>query len=346
MPNPVPTLSFVIPCYNEEEMLPTLLGKLKEMSAELVASGRIAAPAEILLVDDGSRDRTWEMIAAARATHGVTGLRLSRNQGHQAALLAGLLNVGADVSISMDADLQDDPAVVADMLDAYRDGAEIVFGVRAARDADTAFKRLTARGYYKLLTSLGVDIIPDHADFRLMSAKTLAALGSFRERNLFLRGLVRQIGFQTAIVTYDRAERVAGESKYPLRKMLALAIEGVTSFSIRPLRLIAGLGFLIAGLSLIYAIYSLIVWSMGAVVPGWTSIVLPIYILGGAHMIALGVIGEYIGKIYMETKARPRFIIDEVTRPESAKAHTPCQYQLPKPVREVHKLRREDVTVG
>ncbi|MEO1797983.1 MAG: glycosyltransferase family 2 protein [Pseudomonadota bacterium] len=320
MTNPIPTLSFVIPCYNEEEALPALLEALKSMSAALEASGRIAAPAEILLVDDGSRDRTWEMIEAARKTHRVTGLRLSRNQGHQAALLAGLLNADGDVTISMDADLQDDPSVVAEMLDRYREGAEIVFGVRAGRDTDTVFKRATARGYYKFLKSMGVDIIPDHADFRLMSAKTIAALSGFKERNLFLRGLVRQIGFQSAIVTYDRGERVAGESKYPLRKMLALAVEGVTSFSIKPLRIITAAGFIVAGLSLCYAIYSLVVWSLGSVVPGWTSIVLPIYILGGVHMIALGVIGEYIGKIYLETKARPRFIVDEISRPAAAKS--------------------------
>ncbi|MEM8591328.1 MAG: glycosyltransferase family 2 protein [Pseudomonadota bacterium] len=325
MTNPVPTLSFVVPCYNEEEALPALLDTLRSMSDHLLASGRIAAPAELLLVDDGSKDCTWALIEAARKTHGVTGLRLSRNQGHQAALLAGLLNADADITISMDADLQDDPSVVEQMIDKYLEGAEIVFGVRAARDTDTAFKRLTARGYYKLLTSMGVDIIPDHADFRLMSAKTIAALDSFKERNLFLRGLVRQIGFETAIVTYDRAERVAGKSKYPLRKMLALAVEGVTSFSIKPLRIIAVLGFLVAGLSLCYAIYSLVAWSMGAVVPGWTSIVLPIYILGGVHMIALGVIGEYIGKIYLETKARPRFIVDQIARPGHAAMDQPTR---------------------
>ena len=315
----------MIPCYNEEEVLPALLHALTKLSKRLVDSGRIAAPAELLLVDDGSKDRTWKMIEEARKTHGVTGLRLSRNQGHQAALLAGLLNSDADVTISMDADLQDDPTVVEEMLDRYREGAEIVFGVRAARDKDTIFKRVTARGYYKMLTIMGVDIIPDHADFRLMSAKTIRALDSFKERNLFLRGLVRQIGFESAIVTYDRAERVAGDSKYPIRKMLSLAVEGVTSFSIKPLRIITGLGFIVAGLSLCYAIYSLVVWSMGAVVPGWTSIVLPIYILGGVHMIALGVIGEYIGKIYLETKGRPRFIVDEITRPSEAEAQAPVR---------------------
>jgi len=327
MANPVPTLSFVIPCYNEEEALPALLDALKAMSERLLAEGRIAAPAELMLVDDGSRDNTWSLIEAARETHGATGLRLSRNQGHQAALLAGLLNADADVTISMDADLQDDPCVVSDMLDRYREGAQIVFSVRGARDTDTFFKRATARGYYKLLTGLGVDVIPDHADFRLMSAKTIAALDSFRERNLFLRELVRQIGFETATVTYDRAERVAGESKYPLRKMLALAIEGVTSFSIKPLRLITGLGFIVEGLSMCYAIYSLVQWSLGSVVPGWTSIVLPIYILGGVHMIALWVIGEYIGKIYLETKARPRFIVDEIARPaaQGAKDDAPLR---------------------
>lgn len=323
MTNPLPTLSFVVPCYNEEDVLPALLDTLLALSGALVKEGRIAEPAEILLVDDGSHDRTWPMIEAARASHGATGLRLSKNQGHQAALLAGLLNADADVTISMDADLQDDPNVVRDMLDRYREGAEIVFGVRAARDTDTAFKRMTARGYYKLLGGMGVDIIPDHADYRLMSAKALAALDSFQERNLFLRGLVRQIGFETATVTYDRAARVAGESKYPLAKMLALAVEGITSFSIKPLRLITAMGFIVAGLSLCYAVYSLVMWSMGSVVPGWTSIVLPIYILGGIHMIALGVIGEYIGKIYLETKGRPRFIVDEITRPSEAQKAKP-----------------------
>ncbi|MBK5947533.1 glycosyltransferase [Rhodobacter veldkampii DSM 11550] len=311
-----PSLSIVVPCFNEEAALPALLARLDRLVADLSAAGRVAGPVEVILVDDGSSDRTWQVICAASRAHRVTGLRLSRNHGHQRALLAGLMQASSDVVVSMDADLQDDPGVVAQMLDAYRDGAEIVYGVRKSRAADTAFKRFSARSYYWLMRKMGVDLLPDHADFRLISRKALRALGEFGETNLFLRGLIRQLGFASAVVGYDRAPRSAGESKYPLRKMLSFALEGVTSFSVQPLRLITGAGFFIAGLSFLYVCYSVLAWATGRTVPGWASTVLPIYLLGGLHLIALGVIGEYVGKIYQETKRRPRFIVDEIVQPE------------------------------
>lgn len=311
-----PTVDLVIPCYNEEEVLPTLLDKLATMGKDLVGRERIAGNLRIILVDDGSTDNTWADILAAQTDFNVVGLRLSRNHGHQAALLAGLMQATADVVISMDADLQDDPLVVTQMIDAYRNGAEVVYGVRASRSSDTAFKRGSARAYYRVLTGLGVDIVPDHADFRLLSRKALSILAQFPERNLFLRALVRQVGLESATVTYDRHERAGGISKYPLTKMIAFALEGVTSFSIRPLRLIAWAGFIIAGIATLLSIYSLFGWIFGVTVPGWTSIVLPIYILGGAHLVALGVVGEYIGKIYLEVKGRPRFIVDEISDPK------------------------------
>jgi glycosyltransferase involved in cell wall biosynthesis len=304
----------VVPCFNEEAALPALLARLDRLMTDLTDAGSVSDPVEVVLVDDGSSDRTWQVILAASRKHRVTGVRLSRNHGHQRALLAGLMHAGTDVVVSMDADLQDDPGVVAQMLDAYRNGAEIVYAVRKSRTADTAFKRFSARGYYWLMGKLGVDLLPDHADFRLISRKALRALGEFGETNLFLRGLIRQLGFTSAVVAYDRAPRSAGESKYPLRKMLTFALEGITSFSVKPLRLITGAGFFIAGLSFLYACYSILAWMMGETVPGWASTVLPIYLLGGLHLIALGIIGEYIGKIYQETKRRPRFIVDEIVK--------------------------------
>lgn len=306
-----PTLAFVIPCFNEEEALPKLLARLGALSDELVASGRIRGAAQVLLVDDGSRDGTWAVIRAACESHNVCGLRLSRNHGHQRALLAGLMQAETDVVVSMDADLQDDPDAIPAMVDAYRRGAEIVFGVRRRRDADGAFKRSSARAYYRLLGWLGIDLVPDHADFRLMSRKALAALAGFEETNLFLRGLIPQLGFATETVLYDRPARSAGESKYPLRKMLALAVEGVTSFSIKPLRMITVLGFAVAGAAFVMMLWSLAAWAIGWTLSGWASTVLPIYLLGGTQLIGLGIVGEYIGKIYQETKRRPRFIIDE-----------------------------------
>lgn len=324
-----PSLAIVIPCYNEESALPALLDRLSAVSEDLIQTGRIAEPAEIILIDDGSADRTWELICESRQSYRVKGVRLSRNHGHQRALLAGLMQADADVVVSMDADLQDDPNAIGSMIDAYRKGAEIVFGVRASRKTDTAFKRCTAGAYYALLSRLGVDLIPDHADFRLMSRKALSTLSRFDETNLFLRGMVRQIGFHSEIVTYDRAPRCAGESKYPLGKMLALAIDGVTSFSVQPLRMITLAGFAIAAVALLYMCYSLVSWLMGGTVVGWASTVMPIYFLGGAHLIALGVIGEYIGKIYQETKRRPRFIVDEVVASGAEPVSTELSNALP-----------------
>lgn len=309
---PSPSLALVIPCYNEEPSLPALFARLHQLDLDLQASGRVRDGIEVILVDDGSTDQTWATIMGCSNGLKVTGLRLSRNHGHQRALLAGLLHAQTDVVISLDADLQDDPSVIPDMIDRYREGADIVYGVRASRANDTRFKRGSARAYYSALSRLGVELVPDHADFRLMSHKALRSLAEFGETNLFLRGLIPLLGHQTATVQYDRPARLAGESKYPLRKMLGLAIEGVTSLSVAPLRVITVTGFVIATLAFVYICYSIVVWAMGGTVIGWASTVVPIYFLGGAHLVALGVIGEYVGKIYKETKRRPRFIIDEI----------------------------------
>ena len=320
-PRTQPNLAIVVPCHNEEDALPKLWRRLEALEADLIELDAIAGPIELILVDDGSTDQTWAVIERANTTLRIKGIRLSRNHGHQHALFAGLMNADADVVVSMDADLQDDPDAIVDMLAAYARGAEIVYGVRGCRAADTWFKRWSAQTYYSLLSKMGVDLIPDHADFRLMSRKALATLSEFEETNLFLRGLVRQVGFPSETVTYDRKTRIAGESKYPLHKMISLALEGITSFSVRPLRMITMIGFAVAGLAFAYTFYSLITWAMGHTVPGWTSIVMPVYFLGGIHLIALGVIGEYVGKIYQETKRRPRFVIDHVV--ESGVASIP-----------------------
>lgn len=323
MTRPAPTLAFVIPCYNEEAVLDELLSQLKPVIEGLQASGKISGAANIVLVDDGSSDKTWEMIEKAAASGaGVTGIKLASNHGHQPALLAGLMSAKEDVLISMDADLQDDVAAIPKMLDAYAEGNEIVFGVRINRDTDTRFKRMTAKAYYDALASMGVDIIPDHADFRLMSRKSVEALREFGEVNLFLRGLIRRLGFQSTIVHYERKARFAGETKYPLGKMLALAVEGVTSFSSRPLRYVTWIGFAIAILSFLFALWAIVAKFTGlASVPGWASLIVPVYMLGGIQLIALGVIGEYIGKLYLEAKGRPQFIIDEIAQ----NAETPAQ---------------------
>lgn len=314
--HPIPSLSFVVPCYNEEPVLDELLRQLSQLGQRLHDEGRISSRPVITLVDDGSSDSTWAMIRQATERLPVQGVRLSRNHGHQAALLAGLMTSKADVVISLDADLQDDLAAVPKMLDAYRDGAEIVFGVRDKRDSDSFFKRWSARGYYALLRYLGVEIVPDHADFRLMSRKALETLRGYSEVNLFLRGLIRSIGYPSAIVTYERKPRLAGESKYPLHRMIALALEGVTSFSVMPLRYITLLGFLIALLSFGYIVYAVFGWILGLTVLGWASIVVSIFLLGGVQLVALGIIGEYLGKVYLETKRRPQFIIDTVIGPD------------------------------
>ena len=311
---PAPGLSIVVPCHNEQGALPNLFRRLETLSADLLARGLTAAPLELVLVDDGSHDGTWQVITDAATTLPVTGIKLSRNHGHQYALFAGLMQAKSDAVVSMDADLQDDPTAIGPMIEAYMRGAEVVYGVRDRRDTDTWFKRHSARAYYAALERLGVDLIPDHADFRLMSSKALKALAQFGETNLFLRGLVRQLGFQNEVVFYDRAARVEGESKYTLRKMASLGVEGITSFSVRPLRLIVLFGFCVAALAFLFSLFSIIAWASGRTIPGWTSVVLPLSLLSGVHLIALGVIGEYVGKIYQETKRRPRFVIDEVVQ--------------------------------
>ena len=311
----VETLYIVIPCYNEEEMLPITAKELMKKMDALMDEGRISRNSKVMFVDDGSKDATWEIIEKLhnmQASDIFTGVKLSRNKGHQNALLAGLMTAKkyADIVISMDADLQDDINAVDGMLDKRAEGCEIVYGVRSSRETDTAFKRSTARGYYKMLELMGVEITYDHADYRLMSRRALEALSQFKEVNLFLRGMVPMVGFKSDIVTYERNERVAGESKYPLKKMLAFAIEGITSLSVKPIRFITALGVIIFVISIIMLIYFLITKAAGDTVRGWASTITSVWALGGLQMLAIGVIGEYIGKIYLETKARPNFIID------------------------------------
>ena len=305
-------LTLVIPCYNEEQALPITLRRVDELLAGLIEAGRIAPESRAVYVDDGSSDRTWTLIEQA-AGNRVGGIKLAGNRGHQHALLAGLLSVEGDAIVSMDADLQDDLGAVALMLEQHRQGAQIVYGVRSTRHADSAFKRITAEGYYRLLKWLGVDVVFNHADYRLMSRVAIEALRGYGEVNLFLRGIVPQLGFKTAQVEYERAERVAGESKYPLRKMLALAWEGLTSFSPRPLRWITMFGSVVSMLSFIVGLWALVVRlsGNGHAMPGWASTVIPVYFLGGIQLLSLGIIGEYIAKIYLETKRRPRFIIEK-----------------------------------
>ena len=306
-------LTIVIPCYNEQEVLPETVRRLGAVLGDLCGRGKVANTSHVCLVDDGSRDQTWALIEQyAREQTFVRGIKLSRNRGHQNALLAGLMTATGSVVISIDADLQDDLAAIEAMLDAHQAGAEIVFGVRRLREADAFLKRFTAEGYYRLLGLLSVDVVFNHADYRLMSRRAIDALSEYEEVNLFLRGIIPQLGFRTATVYYDRSERFAGESKYPLRKMLSLAWNGVTSFSAAPLRLITGLGVLISLGSFAVTLWALFVrFVADMAVPGWTSTVVPIYFLGGIQLLAIGVIGEYLAKIYMETKRRPRFIIEK-----------------------------------
>ncbi len=306
-------LMVVIPCYNEEEVLPETARRLTEKMASLTQRGMISEDSRVLLVDDGSKDRTWELIQGLHEQNPLfEGVKLSRNRGHQNALLAGLMTARdrCDICISMDADLQDDMDAMDRFIEEYQKGCEVVYGVRNKRDTDTAFKRQTALMFYRLMKGLGVDITYNHADYRLMSNRALNALGQFGEVNLFLRGLAPLVGFQSGVVTYDRSERFAGESKYPLKKMLSFAVDGITSFSVKPLRLITTVGVVIFVMSLLMLLYTLISWIAGHTVIGWTSTLASIWMIGGIQLLSLGVIGEYIGKIYNETKRRPRFIID------------------------------------
>ncbi|WP_035766016.1 glycosyltransferase family 2 protein [Butyrivibrio sp. NC2002] len=305
-------LFMVIPCYNEQEVLPETSKRLKEKLNTLIKSEKISPDSRIVFVDDGSRDNTWNMIEELHKEDPIfQGVKLSRNRGHQNALLAGLMTVKdiCDISISMDADLQDDINAIDGMVEKYENGAEIVYGVRSQRKTDTFFKRYTAESYYKLMNKMGADIVYNHADFRLMSSRALDFLSDFSEVNLFLRGIVPMIGLKTDVEYYERAERFAGESKYPLFKMLQFAFEGITSLSTKPIKIISGLGVFIFFTSFIVLIYSLIRHFTGATIPGWTTTVLSVWAIGGLTMISLGVIGEYIGKIYLETKNRPRYII-------------------------------------
>lgn len=312
-PKPV-ALGLVVPCYNEEEVLPETAARLAKLLADLIGRGLLADSSRAYFVDDGSRDKTWRLIEALAAENPMLkGIKLSRNRGHQNALLAGLLTAEGEALISIDADLQDDLGAIEKMLLAYAAGYDIVYGVRRSRDTDTAFKRLTARGYYHLIHAMGVDIVFDHADYRLMSRQALEALRGFSEVNLFLRGIIPQLGYRFTVVYYDRAERFAGESKYPLRKMLAFAWQGITSFSATPLRLITGLGFVVSFGSFIVTLWGLWVrFFTDQALPGWASTVLPIYFLGGIQLLCLGIIGEYLAKIYLETKRRPRFVIEKI----------------------------------
>ena len=308
------TLYIVVPCYNEEEMLPITAQALLRKLDSLKEQGRVSSKSRIMFIDDGSKDKTWEIIERlSKAAPAFVGIKLSRNRGHQNALLAGLMTAKdrCDITISMDADLQDDVGAVDKFLDEYEKGAQIVYGVRSSREKDTAFKRNTARMYYRTLEHLGVEITYDHADYRLMSREALEGLSQFEEVNLFLRGLVPMVGYKSSAVKYVRNEREKGESKYPLKKMLAFAIEGITSLSIKPIRFITFLGIFVFLVSIILLIRFFVIWCMGKAVAGWSTIVISIWAIGGLQLLSIGVIGEYIGKIYLESKKRPRYIIEK-----------------------------------
>lgn len=309
-----PVLYLVIPCYNEEQVLPLTSGKFKGKIEELIEAGKISDKSRVMFVNDGSRDKTWEILTSlCEADEKYCAISLAHNRGHQNALIAGLMEAKkfADITISLDCDGQDDINAITQMVDEYAKGSEIVFGVRNDRSTDTWFKRTTAQSYYKFLRGMGVDIIPDHADYRLMSSRVLSALEGYGEVNLFLRGIIPTLGFKQSVVYYSRAEREAGTTHYPLSKMVSLAVDGVTSFSVRPLRLITVLGMIVALLSFIGIIYVLVSVITGYYVDGWASTTCIICFVSGIQMISLGVIGEYVGKIYLETKQRPRYFVAE-----------------------------------
>ncbi len=310
----MPTVYLVIPCYNEEAVLPETVKRLTAKMNSMMEAGRADKQSRILLVDDGSRDKTWEMISEYSTENElVSGIKLAHNRGHQNALLAGLMTAReyCDCAISLDADLQDDIEVLDQFVDRFTDGCDVVYGVRNKRETDSFFKRTTALGFYKFMQVLGVDLVYNHADYRLMSRRALDALSEYRETNLFLRGMVPLIGYRSDYVYYDRHERFAGESKYPLKKMLSFAIDGITSFSVKPLKMISNFGIIVSLLSIIGLIYALISYFTGNAVAGWTAIVCSIWLLGGIQLLCIGVVGGYIGKIYSEVKARPRYKIEE-----------------------------------
>ena len=308
----LPVLYIVIPCYNEEEVLPITSKMFLQKITDLSAAGKISSDSRVMFVNDGSKDNTWQIIQElSRQDKHFVGLCLSRNRGHQNALLAGLMEAKelCDITISIDCDGQDDINAMDGMVDAYHDGCDIVYGVRAKRTTDTFFKRFTAEGFYKLMNWMGAQVVFNHADYRLMSSRALNEFANFKEVNIFLRGMVPLVGFKSTSVFYDRAERIAGESHYPLKKMLALAFDGITSLSVKPIRMITGLGVLVSFISFIGVIWAVVRALMGATVSGWASTVSIVCFMGGIQLLCLGVIGEYIGKIYMESKHRPRFII-------------------------------------
>lgn len=308
-------LYLVVPCYNEEEVLSHTSSVLKTKINNLISKNLISPNSKILFVDDGSKDRTWDIISSLHKEDNLfSGVKLSKNKGHQNALLAGLMTArdNADIAISLDADLQDDVNAIDSFIDEYRNGCDIVYGVRSRRDTDTFFKRNTARGFYRLMRAMGVDIVDDHADYRLMSKRALDGLADFGEVNLFLRGIVPLIGYKHGFVEYERGERFAGESKYPLKKMLGFAIDGITSFSIKPIRLVTTLGILIFATSIAMLLYFFIIKLLGKTVQGWATLMGSIWMIGGIQLLCLGIVGEYIGKIYKEVKHRPKFIIEDI----------------------------------
>ena len=315
-----PVLYIVIPCYNEQEVLPITAPLFLKKITDLVAAGKISDDSRVLFVNDGSKDTTWDIIRGlANADEHYLGICQSRNRGHQNAVLAGLMEAKdrCDITISIDCDGQDDISAMEQMVDEYHGGCEVVYGVRSRRDTDTFFKRFTAESFYKLLNAMGAEVVFNHADYRLMSARVLQEFANFREVNLFLRGMVPLVGFKSTSVTYERHERIAGESHYPLSKMLALAFDGITSLSVKPIRMITGFGVFVAFISFLGVVWAVIQALLGHTVSGWASMTSIICFVSGVQLICLGVIGEYIGKIYMETKARPRYIISERTWEET-----------------------------
>ena len=317
-----PRLYIVIPCYNEQEVLPITAPMFLEKVTSLAAAGKISEDSRVLFVNDGSKDNTWNIIKelAAKDEHYI-GICQSRNRGHQNAVLAGLMEAKdvCDITISIDCDGQDDINAMDEMVNAYLDGCDVVYGVRSSRETDTLFKRFTAQSFYKFLSKMGADVVYNHADYRLISARVLKEFANFKEVNLFLRGLVPLVGFKSTSVSYSRAERIAGESHYPLKKMIALAVDGITSLSVKPLQLIMGFGIIVAAISFIGCLWALITALCGHSVSGWASMTCIICFVSGVQLICLGIIGEYIGKIYLETKQRPRYIISERTWEENEK---------------------------
>lgn len=305
----------VIPCYNEQEVLPETSRQLEEIMRGLIKKDKISDKSKIAFVNDGSKDNTWNIITDLHEKNPMfTGINLAHNKGHQNALLAGLMTAKdyADAAISLDADLQDDVGVIEQFIDKFNEGKDVVYGVRSTRATDTVFKRSTAHAFYKLMKAMGADTLQDHADYRLMSKRALEGLAKYKEVNLFLRGIVPMIGYETDVVYYERHERFAGESKYPLKKMLSFAVDGITSCSVKPIRMITSLGTLVFTISIVMLTYFLIVWLLGHTVQGWTTIVISLWGIGGLILLSLGIIGEYVGKIYMEVKERPRFIIEKL----------------------------------